>query len=135
VRESARLSRDHAEVAWEWVAPVVTGTVTGTVGVVGIIATFKSGNRQSDTALKVARQQADAQADIAREERQQSSLEATYRELAVHVQRQRMLANAVRPAPTLRREPEPVPVTASDIEQSTGARGDQRQRRGARDHP
>jgi hypothetical protein len=64
-------------MAWEWVAPVA-GAV---VGVAGIIATYMSGSRQQQTALAVTQQQIDAQAAVAREERQQRRLEEPYLEL------------------------------------------------------
>jgi hypothetical protein len=68
-------------VAWEWVAPVA-GAVTGVaVGLAGIIATYKAGNRQQATALAVVRQQSDAQVAVAREERQQRRLEEAYLEM------------------------------------------------------
>ena len=68
-------------MAWEWVVPVA-GAVTGVaVGLAGIIATYKAGNRQQATALAVVRQQADAQVAVAREERQQRRLEEAYLEM------------------------------------------------------
>jgi hypothetical protein len=33
-------------MAWEWVAPAVTGAATAIVGVSGILATYKAGARQ-----------------------------------------------------------------------------------------
>lgn len=68
-------------MAWEWVAPTAGAVATITVGLGGIIATYKAGNRQSDTALAVGRQQADTQVAVAREERQQRRLEEAYLEL------------------------------------------------------
>ena len=68
-------------MAWEWVQPVATSTGTAIVGVAGIVATLKAGNRQAKVAIDVARQQGDAQVATAREERQQRRLEASYMEL------------------------------------------------------
>jgi hypothetical protein len=68
-------------MALEWVAPAVTGAATAIVGVAGILATYKAGARQQQTALAVAQQQADAQVAVAREERQQRRLEEAYLEL------------------------------------------------------
>jgi hypothetical protein len=65
-------------MAWEWVTPVAAGTVTVIATVTGIVATYKSGNRQQQTALAVVQQQADSQVSIAREERQQRRLEEAY---------------------------------------------------------
>jgi hypothetical protein len=65
-------------MAWEWVTPVVAGVVTAIATVAGIVATYKSGNRQQQTALAVAQQQADSQVAVAREERQQRRLEEAY---------------------------------------------------------
>jgi hypothetical protein len=68
-------------VASEWVAPVASSVAVVVVGVAGIVATYKAGSRQQDTALAVARQQGDVQVAVAREERQQRRLEAAYLEL------------------------------------------------------
>ena len=68
-------------MAWEWVAPTAGAVAAITIGLGGIIATYKSGNRQSDTALAVACQQADTQVAVTREERQQRRLEEAYLEL------------------------------------------------------
>lgn len=70
---------DHDLVAWEWIAP----TGTALVGVVGIAAAVYGGNRQTATALAVARQQVDGQVMIAREERLQRRIETAYAELLV----------------------------------------------------
>jgi hypothetical protein len=67
-------------MAWDWVTPIAGAAATIVVGVAGIVATYKAGNRQQDVALTVARQQADVQAAVAREERQQRRLEAAYLE-------------------------------------------------------
>jgi hypothetical protein len=66
------------DMAWEWVTPVVGGAVTAIATVAAIVATYKSGNRQQQTALAVAQQQADSQVAVAREERQQRRLEEAY---------------------------------------------------------
>lgn len=70
-------------MAWEWVAPVAGSMATVIVGVAGIVATYKAGNRQQATALAVAvaGQQADAQVATAPEERQQRRLEEAYLEM------------------------------------------------------
>lgn len=68
-------------MAWEWVAPVTGSVATVAVGVAGIVATYKAGSRQQETALLVAQQQADAQVAVAREERQQRRLEEAYLEM------------------------------------------------------
>jgi hypothetical protein len=60
------------------VAPVAASVATVAVGATGIVATYKAGARQRQTALAVTRQQADAQAAVAREERPQRRLEAAY---------------------------------------------------------
>jgi hypothetical protein len=73
-REWARM----LHMAWEWVTPVAGGAVAAVAAVAGIVATYKSGNRQQQTALAVAQQQADSQVAIAREERQQRRLEEAY---------------------------------------------------------
>ncbi|XRQ07371.1 hypothetical protein ACN3XK_64520 [Actinomadura welshii] len=70
-------------MAWEWVSPVATSTGTLVVGIAGIVATYKAGNRQQETALSVAKQQAEAQASAAREERQQRRLEEAYTDLLI----------------------------------------------------
>jgi hypothetical protein len=67
---------DH--MALEWVAPVAALVATVAVGVTGIVATYKAGARQQHTALAITQQQADSQAAIAREERQQRRLEEAY---------------------------------------------------------
>lgn len=67
-----------AHMAWEWVTAVAGGTVTAVTAVAGIVATYKSGNRQQETALAVAQQQADSQVAVAREERQQRRIEEAY---------------------------------------------------------
>jgi hypothetical protein len=85
--------RDHVRVAWEWVAPVVTGTV----GVAGIITTYLSGNRQTSTALTGAQRQVNAQAAVAREERSQRRLETAYVELQRAVDRYASWADATMP--------------------------------------
>ncbi|GAA2278366.1 hypothetical protein GCM10010402_38740 [Actinomadura luteofluorescens] len=53
------------------------------IGLAGIVATYKAGNRQQETALAVAKQQADNQLAVAREERQQRRLETAYTDLLV----------------------------------------------------
>jgi hypothetical protein len=67
---------DH--MALEWVAPVAASVATVAVGVTGVVTTYKAGARQQHTALAVTQQQADSQAAIAREERQQRRLEEAY---------------------------------------------------------
>lgn len=68
-------------MAWEWVQPVATSVATLGAGVAGIVATYKAGARQQETALTVARQQAEAQLSTAHEERHQRRLELAYTEL------------------------------------------------------
>jgi hypothetical protein len=68
-------------MAWEWVAPIAGAVATVSVGVAGIVATYKAGSRQQNTALEVVRQQAEAQIAVAREERQQRRLEEAYLEM------------------------------------------------------
>lgn len=68
-------------MAWEWVAPVASSLAAVAVGVAGIVATYKAGNRQQDTALAIVRQQSDVQVAVAREERQQRRIEQAYLEL------------------------------------------------------
>ena len=68
-------------MTWEWVAPLAGSVATVAVGVTGIVATYKAGSRQQETALKVAQQQADSQVAVAREERQQRRLEEAYLEM------------------------------------------------------
>ena len=68
-------------VTWEWVAPTAGSVAVVVVGVAGIVATYRAGGRQQDTALAVVRQQADAQVAVAREERQQRRLEEAYLEM------------------------------------------------------
>lgn len=63
---------------WEWVAPVATATSGAIVGVAGIIATFKSGRRQTQTALDVAHRQMETALRVAREERNQRRLDEAY---------------------------------------------------------
>jgi hypothetical protein len=73
--------RSMGLMAWEWVAPVAGSVTAVAVGITGIVATYKAGNRQQATALAVARQQSDAQVAVAREERQQRRLEEAYLEM------------------------------------------------------
>ncbi|MCR3740247.1 hypothetical protein BS35_002802 [Actinomadura glauciflava] len=74
---------DTEIVAWEWVSPVATSVGGFGIGLAGIVATYKAGNRQQETALAVAKQQADNQLAVAREERQQRRLETAYTDLLV----------------------------------------------------
>jgi hypothetical protein len=72
-------------MAGEWVAPVAGSMATVVVGLAGIIAAYKAGNRQQHTALAVVRQQADAQAEAAQEERRQRRLETSYEALLAYL--------------------------------------------------
>jgi hypothetical protein len=80
-RASGLTSGRMRHMAWEWVAPVAGSAATAIVGVAGIVATYWAGGRQQETALAVARQQANLQVAVAREERQQRRLEEAYLEL------------------------------------------------------
>jgi hypothetical protein len=80
-------------MAWEWVAPVVGGIV----GLAGIIAAYKSGSKQQETALRVVRDQVDGQVAVAREERQQRRLEAAYLELLSAITQVRYWIDTVYP--------------------------------------
>jgi len=84
-------------MAWEWVAPTASAAAAVVVGVAGIVATYKAGNRQQDVALTVARQQGDAQVAVAREERQQRRLETAYLELLVAITKVRYWVFTVYP--------------------------------------
>lgn len=64
-------------MAWDWVAP----TGGAIVGVVGVIATYKAGNRQQATALASVDKQVEGQLRGQREERRQRRLEMAYGEL------------------------------------------------------
>ena len=68
-------------VAFDWANALTTAVPSIVLGLGGFVATYKTGNRQQDTALEVTRQQADAQVAVAREERQQKRLEGAYAEL------------------------------------------------------
>ncbi|WP_144300581.1 hypothetical protein [Stackebrandtia nassauensis] len=64
----------------DWL-PLVTSIGGTAVGLGGVYATLRSGKRQQETALLVAREQSEHQARLAREERLQRRLEETYRAL------------------------------------------------------
>lgn len=61
----------------DWL-PTLSGTV---LGLGGIYATLRAGKRQQETNVEVARVQAETQARLAREEREQRRLEASYADL------------------------------------------------------
>jgi hypothetical protein len=83
-------------MAWEWVGDAATGVVA----VAGIAATYWSGKRQQDTALKVARLNIDAQLASEREERHQRRIENAYDKLLVRLSEVRQWALSVYPLMT-----------------------------------
>ncbi|MEV0647819.1 hypothetical protein AB0I28_21375 [Phytomonospora sp. NPDC050363] len=62
----------------DWL-PTVGGTI---LGLAGVYVTLKSGKRQQETAVAVARMQAEHQAQVVREERGQRRRETVYKELS-----------------------------------------------------
>jgi hypothetical protein len=69
-------------MAWEWVAPVATGLV----GVAGIAGTYLNGRLQTNTSVR-----------LAREERTQNRLERAYLEVQRVVERYAQWADATMP--------------------------------------
>ena len=69
-------------MAWEWVAPVVTGVV----GVAGIAGTYLNGRHQANATVR-----------LTREERTQTRLERAYLEVQRVVERNGLWADAVMP--------------------------------------
>ncbi|MGP3961686.1 hypothetical protein ACTWPT_37385 [Nonomuraea sp. 3N208] len=57
---------------------VISALSTAGVGIAGILATFRAGRRQQQTAIEIARMQMESQERIVREERHQQRLEKTY---------------------------------------------------------
>jgi hypothetical protein len=82
-------------MAWEWVAPVVTGVV----GVAGVAGTLLSGRRQANVTVQ-----------LAREERVQARLERAYQEVERVVERYGQWAVATMPFMTVgEHNPHPPP--------------------------
>lgn len=66
-------------MATDWFAPVVTAAVAA----MGIGFTYKAGERQAETALKVSKEQSESNLAAQREERLQRRLEDAYHELII----------------------------------------------------
>lgn len=87
-------------MAWEWVAPVVTGVV----GVAGVAGAVLSGRRQANVTVQ-----------LAREERVQARLERAYQEVERVVERYGQWANATMPFMTVgEHNPHPPPPPGED---------------------
>lgn len=65
-------------MAWEWVSPVAAAVSTGTVGVVGIWLTWRSGHDGREHAEKMATQRLAHERLMADVDRRQQRLENTY---------------------------------------------------------
>jgi len=86
-------------MAWEWVAPVATGLV----GVAGIAGTYLNGRLQTNTSVR-----------LAREERTQNRLERSYVEVQRVVERYAQWADATMPIiSAVEHDPHP-PLPQSD---------------------
>jgi hypothetical protein len=87
-------------MAWEWVAPVVTGVV----GIAGVAGAVLSGRRQANVTMQ-----------LAREERVQARLERAYQEVERVVERYGQWANATMPFMTVgEHNPHPPPPPGED---------------------
>lgn len=65
----------------DWMWPVATACSSALVGVSGVIATYRSGHRQTHTALEIARQNTDNDFRLLVEERRLTRTTAAYTEL------------------------------------------------------
>lgn len=101
-------------MAWEWVAPVVTGAV----GLGGIVFTWLTGKQSRDQAVATLRQQLDHDRLQAREAREQERLESAYLELLKMVQRAGIWAETV--YPLLGQSPD-IPLPSLDIQADAAA--------------
>lgn len=84
-------------MAWEWVGPVMTGAVGITVGITGIVATYKTGKQGRQHAEALARQKNEHDAALAKEQRDQQRRSEAYIELLVMAERVGQWVSMVRP--------------------------------------
>ncbi|MET9303559.1 hypothetical protein ABZX66_30030 [Micromonospora aurantiaca] len=104
-------------MAWEWVGPVMTGAVGISVGITGIVATYKTGKQGRQHAEVLARQQNEHDAALAKEQRDQQRRSEAYVELLTMVERVGQWASMVRPMLDTN-PPRPVPPLPELSEQA-----------------
>jgi hypothetical protein len=103
-------------MAWEWVAPVVTGAV----GLGGIVFTWLTGKQSRDQALATLRQQLGHDRLQAREAREQERLESAYLELLKMAEQAGVWAQMVYPV-FQSGQPPNTPLPSLDVQADAAA--------------